>query len=650
MAESTSTDSNSARYPGIRTTTDGSYAVTWVETHCSSGAAAYPITPSTGMGVAFQEAVANGGTNMWGEQLLFFEPESEHSAASVCEGYALSGGRVSTFTSSQGLVLMKEVLYTIAGKRLPVVFHIGARALTVHALNVHAGHDDIMAVVDCGWGILFARNAQEAADFAMVARKTAEAALTPFFNVQDGFLTTHTVETAYLPEPELMKQFIGSPDKLQNFMDPKNPMMSGTVQNQDAYMRGKVAQRSYYSQLKGHLLAAFKELGELTGRNYGLIDSYQMEDAEYALVGMGSYMETTKVAVDLLRKKGKKVGCVSVLSYCPFPSVELIEVLKNTKAVSVLERLDECHMPESPLARGVKSAFADASWGAPGFPKVDKIPMIQHGAGGLGSRDVRLEDIYAIYENMEKGPEGVLRYCIGIDHPDNLEPQSEHISARTKGEYSLRGHSVGGFGSVSTNKLLASVCDDIFGLNVQAYPKYGAEKKGLPTTFFLTLSEEPITLHQELSEVDFVAVMDPFAFLNSDPLMGMLEGGTVFFQSKEPDLMRIWNGLPKSAKDKVKEMKLRFYTLDSQGIADKHASSADLRQRMMGITMLGVFLKVTPFAERKNWKQEVLMEKVETLVRKMFGKRDEKTVQDNLSCIIEGFEGVREITPEMMDA
>lgn len=150
--------------------------------------------------------------------------------------------------------------------------------------------------------------------------------------------------------------------------------------------------------------------------------------------------------------------------------------------------------------------------------------------------------------------------------------------------------------------------------------------------------------------MDFVAVMDSFAFLNSDPLAGMLEGGVVFFQTKESDLSRIWNGLPKSAKKKIQDLNLRFYTLDSQGIADKHASSADLRQRMMGITMLGVFLKVTPFAERKGWERKVLMEKVEHLVRKMFGKRDEKTVQDNLACIIEGYEGVREITPSMMNS
>ncbi|MCC7403092.1 MAG: 2-oxoacid:acceptor oxidoreductase family protein [Bdellovibrionales bacterium] len=651
MSQTTTTKPSAVPFPGLRTTADGSQAVVWVETHTVSAAVSYPITPSTGMGVGFQENVANGAKNLWGETLLFFEPESEHSAASTCEGFALSGGRVSTYTSSQGLVLMKEVLYTIAGKRLPVVFHIGARAISYHALNVHAGHDDLMSVADCGWGILFARNAQEAADFALISRKTAERSRVPYFNAQDGFLTTHTVETAYLPEPELMKKFLGSPsENLVNLMDPKHPVMSGTVQNQDAYMRGKIAQREYYGQLKTNLLQTFAEYAALTGRKYDLIESYRMDDAEFALVGMGSYMETTKVAVDLLRQQGRKVGCVSVFSYCPFPAAELVTALKNCQAISVLERLDECHTPENPLARGLKAAFADALWGAPELPKVSSIPVIQHGAGGLGSRDVRLEDIVAIYDNMKLGRQGKVRYCIGIDHPDSLPTENFIVPVRGKNDYSLRGHSVGGFGSVSTNKLLASVADEVFGLNVQAYPKYGAEKKGLPTTFFLTFSDKPIWLHQELAEVDFVAVMDPFAFLNSQPTSGLVDGGTVFFQSKETDLKRIWMGIPKSTRDEIVRKKIRLYILDSQGIADKFASSADLRQRMMGITMLGVFLKVTPFVGNRGWKKEELMEKVEALVRKMFGKRDEKTVRDNLNCILAGYDGVREITPDLMTA
>src|SRR5882672_12497438 len=204
------------QYPGIPSTCDGAEAVVHVEINVCQAAGAYPITSSTTMGGGFNAAVMNGLTNLWGDPLLFFEPESEHSAATVCEGFAVAGGRVTNFTSGQGLVLMKEVLYTISGKRLPVVFHIGARALTSHSLNVHAGHDDVMSVADCGWGMLFSRNAQEACDLALIARRAAEAVETPFMNVQDGFLTTHTIENIKLPELEFMKDFIGEPnDKLR---------------------------------------------------------------------------------------------------------------------------------------------------------------------------------------------------------------------------------------------------------------------------------------------------------------------------------------------------------------------------------------------------------------------------------------------------
>src|SRR5579862_145677 len=192
------------QYPGIPTTCDGAEAVVHVEVNVAQGAGAYPITSSTTMGGGFNAAVMNGRPNLWGEQLVFFEPESEHSAASFCEGFAAAGGRVTNFTSGQGLVLMKEVLYTISGKRLPVVMNIGARALTSHSLNVHAGHDDLMSVADCGWGMLFGRNAQEAGDLCLISRRAAEASKTPFMNVQDGFLTTHTVETVRLPEAEFM--------------------------------------------------------------------------------------------------------------------------------------------------------------------------------------------------------------------------------------------------------------------------------------------------------------------------------------------------------------------------------------------------------------------------------------------------------------
>src|SRR5215469_11047640 len=349
-------------FPGIPTTSDGAGMVVWVETHITQGACAYPITSSTTMGGGYQAEVANGKRNLWGEEMAFIEPESEHSAATTCEGFAVAGGRVTNFTSGQGLILMKEVLYTISGKRLPIVFHIGARALTSHSLNVHTGHDDVYGVADCGWGVLYARNAQEAGDFALIARKVAEATETPFLNVQDGFLTTHTIENVRLLEPDLMKQFVGPPsERIRNLMDPRVPLMSGVVQNQDSYMKGKVAQRRYYERVRPVLKDVFREFGGLTGRHYGVVLPYRLADADYAVVGSGCMMETAEAAVDYMRDRlGIKVGVLHITCFRPFPAAEIVEALQHVKAISVLERLDIPMMQSNPQLCEIKAAFADA--------------------------------------------------------------------------------------------------------------------------------------------------------------------------------------------------------------------------------------------------------------------------------------------------
>ena len=235
---------------------------------------------------------------------------------------------------------MKEVLFTISGKRLPTVFHIGARALTSQSLNVHAGHDDVMGVEDVGWGMLFTRNAQGAADLALIARRAAEETSTPFFNVQDGFLTTHTVENVLLPEVEFMESFVGSPaEKLTNFFDPYNPIMTGVVQNQDSYMKGKIAQRFYTDQILAALKQAMADYDQQTGRKYNVVESYRMDDAEYAIVGMGSLIDTAEATVDWIRENlGIRVGAVHVTCFRPFPSVEIVEALKNVRAFSIVER------------------------------------------------------------------------------------------------------------------------------------------------------------------------------------------------------------------------------------------------------------------------------------------------------------------------
>jgi pyruvate-ferredoxin/flavodoxin oxidoreductase len=466
-----------ARYPGIPTTGDGADMVVWAETQISQGAVAFPITSSTTMGQGFEAAYAAGAPNLWGDELVFIEPESEHSSASAAEGFALSGGRVTNFTSGQGLVLMKEVLYTISGKRLPVVFHIGARALTSQSLNVHAGHDDVMAVADCGWGMLFARDGQEAGDLALISRRAAEDSATPFFNVQDGFLTTHTIQNYLQTEPEFMKEFVGSPaEKLHNLMDPSDPVMSGVVQNQDSYMKGKIAQRAYTDRVSEALERAFDEFAAGTGRRYDFVRSYRLEDAEYAIVAMGSMIETAEATIDWLRdERGLRVGALQVTSFRPFPGRQIVEALRHVRAFAVVERMDNPLAESNPLTLEVKAAFADAI----GDGRIDRLPRIDSGVAGLGSRDVRASDFVAVAENLA-ATEPRPFFVLGVDHPLTL-PAAEEIDVRPTGSFSMRGHSVGGFGSITTNKIIATVMADLFDLRVQAFPKYGSEKKGLPT-------------------------------------------------------------------------------------------------------------------------------------------------------------------------
>lgn len=638
------------QYPGIPTTADGSETVVHVEVHISQAAGAYPITSSTNMGGGYNAAVMNGGKNLWGDPLMFFEPESEHSAATVCEGFAVAGGRVTNFTSGQGLVLMKEVLYTISGKRLPVVMNIGARALTSQGLNVHAGHDDLMSVADCGWGMLLARNAQESGDFCLIARRAAEASQTPFFNSQDGFLTTHTVESVRLIEPEFMKEFVGSPqEKLVNLMDPRNPMMSGVVQNQDSYMKGKIAQRAYYDKCEPALRDAFDEFYRKTGRRYGFVEPYRCEDAEYIVVGMGCYMETCRSVVDYLRdKKGIAAGCLTVFVFRPFPARQIVEALKDCKAFTVLERMDDpLSTTGNHLTREIKAAFCDAVLGANGQDKIEQLPQMYHAAAGLGSRDVRPGDIIAAYHNMIA--EGPHYFCLGIDHPLAVKI-TEDPDLRPRGGFSMRGHSVGGFGSVTTNKVIATIAGNVFGKDVQAYPKYGSEKKGLPTTYYLTVADSHVFLHCELEHVDLLCINDPTAILSPLTLHGLVKGGAIFMQSPHADPVEVWKRIPAENKKHIRDRNIRVFYCDMVQIARDIASEPDLQMRMQGIVLLGAFLKLTPYAKDAEMSDEQVYAGVEKALRKYFGKRGDQVVQDNLNCVKLGYSTTKEIPADVMKA
>lgn len=647
------------KYPGTPGTADGTAMIVYCEIRSTQGSAAYPITSSTQMGVGYQAAVADGFKNVWGQPIQWMEMESEHSSATGCEGFALAGGRVANFTSGQGLILMKEVLYTISGKRLPIVFNIAARALTSHALNVHAGHDDVMGVTDCGWGMLFSKNVQDAGDLDIICRRAAEDSLTPFMNIQDGFLTTHTIENVLFPEEDLIREYLGNPeDRIQKVFDVKNPLMSGVVQNQDSYMTGKIAQRFYYDRVPACLRHAMEEYERLTGRHYDLIECHSMDDAEYAIVALGSTSETAIATIDHLRSLGYRVGVVNVVAFRPFPGAELVKALKGVRAYSVIERLDVPLAVDNPLTAEINAAFAKAVMGSEGYPAISRIPRVYSGCAGLGSRDVTPGQIVACIKNMAEaapgqngvGP-GKRFFVLGIDYKDAL-PVGEEPDVRPPGSFSIRGHSVGGYGSVTTNKIIAKCLGDIFGFSVQASPKYGSEKKGLPTNTYLTMTRSgKIQTHAELQQVEFVPLMDPNTWNMGNPLVGLQPGGSVFQHTDREEPQAFWEMIPRWAKYFMLEKKIRLFGVDTIRIARECCHSDDsLIQRFQGIVLLGVFLKVTPFKGEAGFADEEVFKRVESPLRYYFGKRGDLVIRDNLEAVRRGYHEVIEVPRAVMEA
>jgi pyruvate-ferredoxin/flavodoxin oxidoreductase len=282
----------------------------------------------------------------------------------------------------------------------------------------------------------------------------------------------------------------------------------------------------------------------------------------------------------------------------------------------------------------------------PGFPRITRMPRFTGGSAGLGSRDVRAGDFIAIIDNL-RAPQPKPYFTVGVKH--ELSLVSDHDpDVRDPGSFSMRGHSVGGYGSVTTNKIIATIAGEVFGMDVQAYPKYGSEKKGLPTTYYLTIARQHIRVHSELEHVEFVALNDVNAFNLENPLMGLAEHGMVFVQSQHADPGKIWASVPAWARQAMNDKQARLFALDTVAIAKEVSSRADLVQRMQGIVLLGIFLHITPFQRELLLSDEQIFQGVEKSLRKYFGKRGEQVVKDNLKAVERGYREVIEVPREVM--
>ncbi|MGE5384429.1 MAG: 2-oxoacid:acceptor oxidoreductase family protein [Betaproteobacteria bacterium] len=693
---SAASQSQTVKYPGVRDAVDGNTAVIHVEREASDAAGAYPITPSTQMGEYWAEAVSQGHLNISDRPLIFVEPESEHAAAAVTAGMSMTGLRAVNFSSAQGIAFMHESLYAAVGKRLPYVLNMGCRAITKASLNVHCSHDDYHCIDDTGFIQVLGKSAQEAADLNLIARKTAELSLTPAIVGQDGFLTTHLIESVRLPERELVAEFLGKPEDLIDtptpaqemlygpkrrrvpaIWDVDNPLMSGSVQNQDAYMQATAGQRPYFFD---HIEDIFEQCAEeyatLTGREYTRVNGYKTQDAEYIILGMGSMIVQAEAVADYLRETRKlKVGVVNVTMYRPFPGDLVGAFLRGKKGVAVLERTDQPLAEDLPLMREVRAALIkcvenstapEGSRPYPNYPAFgsNEMPQLYSGCYGLGSRDTQPEALIGAVENMLKdGPQRRFFY-LSIDfvrdplnpkdeiHQQNLQESypkikelgvrgSENPNLLPKGSVTVRMHSVGGWGAITTGKNLAVTLFELLGWDIKANPKYGSEKKGQPTTYYLSAAPEPIRVNCEYLYVDVVLSPDPQVFGHSNPLSGLKKGGTFIIQSNLGE--ETWAAFPVWAQKFIVDNDIRVFYIDAFQIAREEAGSPELQLRMQGNCFQGSFFAASQVMANANLTEETLFKAIEAQLLYKFGGKGKAVVDNNLRVVRRGFTELVEI-------
>ena len=692
------------RYPGIRVTANGNQLVSYhTEARIADAGVFYPITPSTELGELYQQSYAEGRLNVFGGSSLAVEAEGEHAAQGGAIAHSVCGKRVVNFTSGQGIVYGVEQYYHAPGKCSTMVLEVVARALTKHALNVHCGHDDVYGALDTGWIILFGKDAQQTADQALILRRVTELSLTPGMNCQDGFLTSHLERTFYKHESELIREFLGAPDdiidcptesqrllfgpkrrRVPRMIDLTNPVLLGPVQNQEHYMQGVAARRNNFTEPILHFLEkSYAEFGKLTGRYYGLITQYKTGDADTVFVSLGSAAENIEAAVDYLReRRGAKVGSIHLNVIRPFPEAAVVTALAGKKNAIILERTDEPMAGDNPMGRDIRTALnkalrTDSNPVSEGLPSitVSQMPRLFSGIYGLGSRDFRPEHILGAYEfatgarNRQDGKgeaEGTSFFVLGIDHPYAVKSE-ETPSLLPEGAVAVRFHSIGGWGAITTGKNLGAIVGDLNDLlyerdkivdelgnpkeiiHVSANPKYGSEKKGAPTAYFMVAAPERIRVNCDLRHVNVVLCCDPKAFTHTNPLDGMSAFGCLVWESDEEG-ERAWERLPLWARRQIIDKKIHVFTLPGFQIARKATDRADLQLRMQGNAFLGAFFRVSPLLADFRITPEQFRQVVHHQYVEKFGRLGEAVVSSNMEVMTQGFERVREIRVGEMEA
>lgn len=607
-------------------TCDGNYAAAHVAYLFSELAAIYPITPSSPMAEYVDEWSAFGKTNLFGEKVKVVEMQSEGGAAGALHGALQAGVLATTFTASQGLLLMIPNMYKIAAELLPTVFHVSARTLATHALSIFGDHSDVMATRQTGFAMIASSSVQEIMDLGAVAHLSTLKSKIPFVHFFDGFRTSHEIQKIEMLDQEALKAMISEKSLIafrNKALNPVRPVTRGTAQNPDVFFQAREACNPFYDAVPDIVARYMGEISELTGRHYLPFDYYGDPEAENIIIAMGSVCETIKESVDYLTEKGEKVGLLTVRLYRPFSAKYFFRALpKSVKKIAVLDRTKEPGSTGEPLYLDIKSVIADQGV---------KMPLIIGGRYGLSSKDTSPAQILSVFENLKlKEPKNGFTIGIVDDISFKSLPVKEEISLAKSGVKECKFYGLGSDGTVGANKNTIKIIGETTPKYVQAYFDYDSKKSGGYTCSHLRFGDSPIQSPYLVSTPDFVACHVTSYLHKYDILKGIKKGGTLLLNT-------LWSveetkeKLPDYIKATIAKKDLKLYIINATNIAEE----IGLGNRTNTI-LQSAFFKITNIIP-----YDQAVKEMKKAVEKSYGRKGEAILKMNYDAIDRGAEYVQ---------
>ena len=607
-------------------TMDGNTAAAYVSYAFTDVAAIYPITPSSPMAEVVDEMAAHGQKNLFGQEVKVVEMQSEAGAAGTVHGSLAAGALTTTYTASQGLLLMIPNMYKIAGELLPGVFHVSARTIAAHALCIFGDHSDVMSTRQTGFALLCSNSVQEVMDLGSIAHLSAIKGKVPFVHFFDGFRTSHEVQKIEAIDYADFKNLVDA-DAIQQFRDnalnPEHPVARGTAQNPDIFFQAREAANKYYDELPGIVADYMEQISKLTGRSYQLFDYIGALDAENVIIAMGSVCETIEETLDALLAKGEKIGLLKVRLYRPWAPEYLKKVMpKTVKRIAVLDRTKEPGALGDPLYMDIKTMY---------YGEQD-APEVYAGRYGLGSKDTTPGQIVAVYDNLKK-TEPKDHFTIGIvDDVTNTSLETTDISTEPEGTVRCKFWGLGSDGTVGANKSAIKIIGDKTNLYAQGYFSYDSKKSGGVTISHLRFGKNPIKSTYLISEADFVACHNQAYVYQYNLLKGLKKGGT-FVLNCIWDEAGLEDHLPASMKQYLAENEIQFYTIDATDAAEE----IGLGNRINMIMQAAFFklAEVIPVEDAIKYLKASIVDS--------YGNKGEQVVKMNHEAVDVGVQGLKKV-------